>query len=105
MLLRRVQSADVLAGVKAVRQTFVEIQEGDHPRSPADPIIAFFKRTQADMQDVLAGFEVQFNEIRRKGEASFQQPNTGKAAPEETIVPFIGRDPDEIKVALRHEEL
>ncbi|EJD43697.1 hypothetical protein AURDEDRAFT_114512 [Auricularia subglabra TFB-10046 SS5] len=95
---------DMKERVKTVRQTFVDMQEGEHARSPADPIVALFKRTQADVQDILAGFEVQFNEIRRRGEASFKQPQTADP-PSETIIPLIGRGKEEVEHALRHEEL
>lgn len=99
---------DMKEYVKGIRQKFVEMQEGEHPQSPADPIVALFKRTQADVQDILTGFEVQFNEIRRRGEASFRQPETAARPappPSDTIIPLIGRGKEEVEHALRHEEL
>ena len=91
--------------VKAAREELAKIQDGSHQRSPADPVVAFFKRTQQDVQDMLAGFDVQFGELRRKAAEAFAEDN-GQQEEEEDYSPFIGRGMEEVWQALgRHEEL
>ncbi|KAI0272732.1 hypothetical protein BC834DRAFT_966707 [Gloeopeniophorella convolvens] len=72
------------------------IQNGTHPSPPIDPVSTAISELEAEVQDVIAGFETRFRRIKRNGFKAFGAPgdpadNEGEQdaeAPEVSILPI-----------------
>ncbi|KAI0796226.1 hypothetical protein C8Q75DRAFT_711370, partial [Abortiporus biennis] len=55
------------------------IQNGTHPSAPSNPVLPALEDLQAEVQDVVVGFETRLRRIKRNGERSFGGSQDSKA--------------------------
>lgn len=76
------------------------IQDGSHPSPPINPVLTALADLQAEVQDLVVGFETRLRRVRRNGERVFgSQDEAPSDAHEDETVSILPVEPDEISQA------
>lgn len=77
------------------------IQNGSHPSPPINPVLTILADLQAEVQDLVLGFETRLRRVRRNGERAFSASEKQEQAPsdahEDDQVSILPIDENEIE--------
>lgn len=76
----------------------MSIQNGSHPSPPINPISDVMQELQAELQDVIAGFETRFRRIKRHGFKAFDSLPSDAIGEEEAEQAIESPEPPEASI-------